>query len=81
LQAEMRIDMQRIWKRNLGRDDRCMADLGKEVNTKLSTCCTILSGTETDYNKFCRISLLSASDRLLAIFFSRRPGSHFWMKK
>ncbi|KAG0589479.1 hypothetical protein KC19_1G023200 [Ceratodon purpureus] len=31
LQAEMRIDMQRIWKRNLGRDDRCMADLGKEA--------------------------------------------------
>lgn len=34
LQAEMRIDMQRIWKRNLGRDDRCMADLGKEVTKK-----------------------------------------------
>lgn len=31
LQAEMRIDMHRIWKRNLGRDDRCMADVGKEV--------------------------------------------------
>lgn len=23
--------MQRIWKRNLGRDDRCIADNGKEV--------------------------------------------------
>ena len=27
----MKLDMQRIWKRNLGRDDRCIADNGKEV--------------------------------------------------
>ena len=27
--------MQRIWKRNLGRDDRCMADSGKEVKIEL----------------------------------------------
>jgi asparagine synthetase B (glutamine-hydrolysing) len=26
----MKLDMQRIWKRNLGRDDRCIADNGKE---------------------------------------------------
>lgn len=31
LHEEMKLDMQRIWKRNLGRDDRCMADNGKEV--------------------------------------------------
>lgn len=31
LQVEMRLDMQRIWKRNLGRDDRCIADHGKEA--------------------------------------------------
>lgn len=31
LQEEMRLDMQRIWKRNLGRDDRCISDHGKEV--------------------------------------------------
>ncbi|KAJ7518956.1 hypothetical protein O6H91_20G016900 [Diphasiastrum complanatum] len=31
LQEEMKLDMQRIWKRNMGRDDRCIADNGKEV--------------------------------------------------
>lgn len=31
LQEEMRLDMQRIWKRNLGRDDRCISDHGKEA--------------------------------------------------
>lgn len=31
LQEEMKIDIQRIWKRNLGRDDRCIADHGKEA--------------------------------------------------
>ncbi|XP_016451119.1 uncharacterized protein LOC107775846 [Nicotiana tabacum] len=31
LNDEMRLDMQRIWKRNLGRDDRCIADNGKEA--------------------------------------------------
>ncbi|KAH9602643.1 hypothetical protein KSS87_005128 [Heliosperma pusillum] len=31
LHAEMKLDMQRIWKRNLGRDDRCIADNGKEA--------------------------------------------------
>ncbi|KAK7251940.1 hypothetical protein RIF29_35566 [Crotalaria pallida] len=31
LHEEMRLDMQRIWKRNLGRDDRCIADNGKEA--------------------------------------------------
>ncbi|CAM6085014.1 unnamed protein product [Calypogeia fissa] len=31
LEAEMRLDFNRIWKRNLGRDDRCIADLGKEA--------------------------------------------------
>ncbi|KAJ6844800.1 asparagine synthetase domain-containing protein 1-like isoform X1 [Iris pallida] len=31
LQEEMRLDMQRIWKRNLGRDDRCISDCGKEA--------------------------------------------------
>ncbi|EFH51481.1 hypothetical protein ARALYDRAFT_484275 [Arabidopsis lyrata subsp. lyrata] len=30
LDQEMKLDMQRIWKRNLGRDDRCIADNGKE---------------------------------------------------
>ncbi|XAR65290.1 Asparagine synthase (glutamine-hydrolyzing) [Bertholletia excelsa] len=31
LHEEMKLDMQRIWKRNLGRDDRCIADNGKEA--------------------------------------------------
>ncbi|KAJ8570023.1 hypothetical protein K7X08_006600 [Anisodus acutangulus] len=31
LKDEMKLDMQRIWKRNLGRDDRCIADNGKEA--------------------------------------------------
>ncbi|CAN7026404.1 unnamed protein product [Brassica rapa subsp. trilocularis] len=31
LDQEMKLDMQRIWKRNLGRDDRCIADNGKEA--------------------------------------------------
>ncbi|KAK9105265.1 hypothetical protein Scep_022109 [Stephania cephalantha] len=31
LHEEMRLDMQRIWKRNLGRDDRCISDNGKEA--------------------------------------------------
>ncbi|XP_031099449.1 asparagine synthetase domain-containing protein 1 [Ipomoea triloba] len=31
LSEEMKLDMQRIWKRNLGRDDRCIADNGKEA--------------------------------------------------
>lgn len=31
LQKEMRLDMQRLWKRNMGRDDRCIADHGKEA--------------------------------------------------
>ncbi|KAJ4831422.1 hypothetical protein Tsubulata_023217 [Turnera subulata] len=30
LNEEMKLDMQRIWKRNMGRDDRCIADNGKE---------------------------------------------------
>ncbi|XP_030956892.1 asparagine synthetase domain-containing protein 1-like isoform X2 [Quercus lobata] len=32
LHEEMKLDMQRIWKRNLGRDDRCIADNGKEIS-------------------------------------------------
>ncbi|XP_073059357.1 uncharacterized protein [Primulina eburnea] len=31
LHQEMKLDMQRIWKRNLGRDDRCIADNAKEA--------------------------------------------------
>ncbi|KAF6171427.1 hypothetical protein GIB67_009568 [Kingdonia uniflora] len=31
LHEEMKLDMQRIWKRNLGRDDRCISDSGKEA--------------------------------------------------
>ncbi|MCL7048435.1 hypothetical protein MKW94_003047 [Papaver nudicaule] len=31
LHKEMKLDMQRIWKRNLGRDDRCISDNGKEA--------------------------------------------------
>ncbi|CAA0828756.1 Asparagine synthase family protein [Striga hermonthica] len=31
LHDEMKLDMQRIWKRNLGRDDRCLADNAKEA--------------------------------------------------
>ncbi|RRT62730.1 hypothetical protein B296_00019148 [Ensete ventricosum] len=32
LHEEMRLDVQRIWKRNMGRDDRCISDHGKEVS-------------------------------------------------
>ncbi|XP_065860586.1 uncharacterized protein [Euphorbia lathyris] len=31
LHEEMKLDVQRIWKRNMGRDDRCIADNGKEA--------------------------------------------------
>ncbi|KAJ6432185.1 hypothetical protein OIU84_019437 [Salix udensis] len=31
LNEEMKLDVQRIWKRNMGRDDRCIADNGKEA--------------------------------------------------
>ncbi|KAG1368655.1 asparagine synthetase domain-containing protein C4F6.11c [Cocos nucifera] len=31
LHEEMRLDMRRIWKRNMGRDDRCISDRGKEA--------------------------------------------------
>ncbi|KAK3140062.1 hypothetical protein QOZ80_5AG0394980 [Eleusine coracana subsp. coracana] len=31
LDMEMRLDVQRIWKRNMGRDDRCISDHGKEA--------------------------------------------------
>lgn len=31
LEKEMQLDMQRLWKRNMGRDDRCIADHGKEA--------------------------------------------------
>uniref|UniRef100_J3NEE3 Glutamine amidotransferase type-2 domain-containing protein n=1 Tax=Oryza brachyantha TaxID=4533 RepID=J3NEE3_ORYBR len=31
LDEEMRLDVQRIWKRNMGRDDRCISDHGKEA--------------------------------------------------
>ena len=27
----MKLDVQRLWKRNMGRDDRCIGDHGKEV--------------------------------------------------
>lgn len=38
LQKEMQVDMQRIWKRNLGRDDRCIGDHGVEVFIVRSLC-------------------------------------------
>ena len=28
--AELNKDTERLWRRNLGRDDRCVADLGRE---------------------------------------------------
>ncbi|KAL2609404.1 hypothetical protein R1flu_027977 [Riccia fluitans] len=31
LECEMRLDFNRIWKRNLGRDDRCLSDHGREA--------------------------------------------------
>jgi hypothetical protein len=31
LDVEMKLDVQRIWKRNMGRDDRCISDHGKKV--------------------------------------------------
>ena len=32
MDQEIRLDVQRIWKRNMGRDDRCISDHGKEVS-------------------------------------------------
>ena len=31
LEAELTLDLERLWKRNLGRDDRCIADSGREA--------------------------------------------------
>lgn len=31
LERELRLDTERLWKRNLGRDDRCVADSGREA--------------------------------------------------
>jgi asparagine synthetase B (glutamine-hydrolysing) len=31
LRAEMRADVERLWQRNLGRDDRCVSDWGREL--------------------------------------------------
>eukprot|EP00898_Chlorokybus_atmophyticus_P002784 jgi/Chlat1/3506/Chrsp23S03693 len=31
LQEELAVDVQRLWRRNLGRDDRCVADHGREA--------------------------------------------------
>jgi len=31
LEKELNVDMERIWKRNLGRDDRCVSDHGREA--------------------------------------------------
>ena len=31
LEKELNLDMERIWKRNLGRDDRCISDHGREA--------------------------------------------------
>ncbi|KAL3699321.1 hypothetical protein R1sor_017343 [Riccia sorocarpa] len=31
LECEMKMDFNRIWKRNLGRDDRCLSDQGREA--------------------------------------------------
>lgn len=36
LEEEMRMDVRRLWSRNLGRDDRCIADHGKEVTLILT---------------------------------------------
>jgi hypothetical protein len=31
LDVETKLDVQRIWKRNMGRGDRCISDHGKKV--------------------------------------------------
>lgn len=52
LGEEMKLDMQRIWKRNLGRDDRCISDNGKEVwlynfSWVILMCCNCMDSCST----------------------------------
>lgn len=41
LQQELALDMQRLWQRNLGRDDRLVADTSRSVllHKDLALCC------------------------------------------
>lgn len=62
LSEEMKLDMQRIWKRNLGRDDRCIADNGKEV-------CQIVSNSSISFfGSFFQLIM-----HLLYVFQARFP--------
>lgn len=38
LQEELAIDMQRLWQRNLGRDDRLIADTSRYQNPIMHSC-------------------------------------------
>lgn len=41
LQAELALDVQRMWLRNLGRDDRLVADQSREVRDSMPSCVRI----------------------------------------
>ena len=62
LHEEMKLDMQRIWKRNLGRDDRCISDNGKEV-LKVLDCIKTL--TWSLYNSNERVSANKISHSII----------------
>lgn len=66
LNDEMKLDMQRIWKRNLGRDDRGIADNGKEV--LLTTWINIFH------------FLLGLCYVLILVLIYARQGFRSWMK-
>lgn len=84
LQAEMRIDMQRIWKRNLGRDDRCMADSGKEVRIEPlvfghsgGIIWTIGRWWQWEFNILWWVSSVDS----MVFMLNCRPDFHFLMKR
>ncbi|MED6169092.1 hypothetical protein PIB30_018227 [Stylosanthes scabra] len=49
LPEEIKLDMQRIWKRNLGRDDRRIADNGKEATMVMLASCFYIYDARTSH--------------------------------
>ncbi|RZB42122.1 Asparagine synthetase domain-containing protein 1 isoform B [Glycine soja] len=72
LHEEMRLDMQRIWRRNLGRDDRCIADNGKEVMLKVDK--------KSVWTYPLLINFFFSFSFLFCFYFSFRLDFHSWMR-